>query len=353
MIGCPVAWKCLVACRLGELSQQPTQATAPPRTAAARTQVPPVARQSWQPGWFALSMRIWSRWVQSSAMGGTPARMRVVDVTGANNRRGRLAFRQADGAGRPTGLGKGMPPPATTRRTGWSSSSRRRAQPSGPSWPQGLGQLVGAPFDRSRAARPASVRAPAASSQPRGRSRAAARPLRLGPPAVLAQEARGAAGAGGNDVRLAGSDGVASRAATWPSPRSSRTGWQRATGPGGARRARPARRGPRTAGARRGPPSLARRVRVAASASSGDPSPRAAAAARPATASRASSTLAGARTPRRRGWRGGPCGGGSCRRWPLRPRRGPRPCGGAGGEVAHPAAAQAGASVAARVSGAK
>src|SRR4029450_6464187 len=66
MIGCPVAWKCRVACRLGELSQQPTR----PHSTHSRssTQVPPLARQSWQPGWFTLEIRIWSRWVHSSAM---------------------------------------------------------------------------------------------------------------------------------------------------------------------------------------------------------------------------------------------------------------------------------------------
>src|SRR5215218_2824162 len=67
MIGCPVAWKCRVACRLGELSQHPTR----PHSTHSRssTQVPPLARQSWQPGWLTLSIRIWSRWVHSSAMG--------------------------------------------------------------------------------------------------------------------------------------------------------------------------------------------------------------------------------------------------------------------------------------------
>src|SRR4029453_14639699 len=66
MIGCPVAWKCRVACRLGELSQQPTR----PHSTHSRssTQVPPLARQSWQPGWLTLEIRIWSRWVHSSAM---------------------------------------------------------------------------------------------------------------------------------------------------------------------------------------------------------------------------------------------------------------------------------------------
>src|SRR4029450_8417190 len=66
MIGCPVAWKCLVACRLGELSQQPTR----PHSTHSRssTHVPPLARQSWQPGWLTLEIRIWSRWVHSSAM---------------------------------------------------------------------------------------------------------------------------------------------------------------------------------------------------------------------------------------------------------------------------------------------
>ena len=67
MIGCPVAWKCLVACWLGELSQHPT---CPHSTHSRRcTQVPPLARHSWHPGWFTLETRIWSRWVQSSAIG--------------------------------------------------------------------------------------------------------------------------------------------------------------------------------------------------------------------------------------------------------------------------------------------
>jgi hypothetical protein len=51
---------------LGELSQHPT---CPHSTHIRRcTQVPPLARHSWHPGWFTLEIRIWSRWVQVSAM---------------------------------------------------------------------------------------------------------------------------------------------------------------------------------------------------------------------------------------------------------------------------------------------
>ena len=118
-----------------------------------------------------------------------------------------------------------MPPPSTTRRTGWSSSSRRRAQPSGPSWRHGGMARSSVRRSRaSRAARPASVRAPSASSQPRDRRPAAASAhsssdqprysRRNDPGSWPAAAARTWASQPPTPS--------ASREATWPSPRNSR-----------------------------------------------------------------------------------------------------------------------------------
>src|SRR5882724_11541222 len=67
MMGCFVAWKCLVACLFFELSQQPTW----PHYLQSRrcTQVSPIFRHSSQPWTFALTLRIWSVCVQTSTIG--------------------------------------------------------------------------------------------------------------------------------------------------------------------------------------------------------------------------------------------------------------------------------------------
>src|SRR5215472_5468925 len=75
MIGCPVAWKCFVACRLGELSQQPTC----PQVRQSRrcTQGDPILRHSSHPRALGVTARMPSRCVQVSAIFlipvGTPA----------------------------------------------------------------------------------------------------------------------------------------------------------------------------------------------------------------------------------------------------------------------------------------
>ena len=61
MIGWPVAWKCAVACRFGELSQQPTS----PQIMHSRrcTHLEPIFRHSEQPSVLdgVTSISIWSR----------------------------------------------------------------------------------------------------------------------------------------------------------------------------------------------------------------------------------------------------------------------------------------------------
>src|SRR6266478_147532 len=63
MIGWCTLWKCAVACRFGELSQQPTW----PQDMHSRrcTQRPPVLRQSSQPSPLAVTSRTWSRCVHT------------------------------------------------------------------------------------------------------------------------------------------------------------------------------------------------------------------------------------------------------------------------------------------------
>src|ERR1700722_18457103 len=67
MIGCFVAWKCLVACRLGEESQQPTW----PQVRQSRrcTQGSPVLRHSSQPSALGVTSRMVARWLQLLLMG--------------------------------------------------------------------------------------------------------------------------------------------------------------------------------------------------------------------------------------------------------------------------------------------
>src|SRR5580692_4435025 len=56
MIGCLVAWKCLVACLLGESSQQPTW----PQLRQIRkcSHTLPLLRHSWQPSALGVTLRI-------------------------------------------------------------------------------------------------------------------------------------------------------------------------------------------------------------------------------------------------------------------------------------------------------
>ena len=64
MIGCPVAWKCFVACLFFELSQHPTC----PQVMHMRrwTHVSPVFRQSSQPFEPGFTSWIWSRCVHGT-----------------------------------------------------------------------------------------------------------------------------------------------------------------------------------------------------------------------------------------------------------------------------------------------
>src|SRR6185437_760166 len=62
MIGCWVAWKCLVACLLGESSQQPTWPQA--RQIRKCSQSLPVLRHSSQPSALGVTSRMPARWVQ-------------------------------------------------------------------------------------------------------------------------------------------------------------------------------------------------------------------------------------------------------------------------------------------------
>src|SRR6266446_10569519 len=65
MIGCLVAWKCLVACLFFESSQQPTCPQVRQRRRC--TQVSPVFKQSSHPLALGVTCRIWSRWVHCVA----------------------------------------------------------------------------------------------------------------------------------------------------------------------------------------------------------------------------------------------------------------------------------------------
>src|SRR4029453_11161400 len=108
-----------------------------------------------------------------------------------------------EGGGRPTGLGKGMPPASTTRRTGSARRASRRSQPAGrgPA-PGAAARAVGAAPGGVGGGRAGLGQGPvggqpAAGLEPGG----AAGPLLLGPAAVLAQERAGElAGPGGQGV---------------------------------------------------------------------------------------------------------------------------------------------------------
>src|SRR6202035_1080649 len=65
MMGCPVAWKCLVACLLGESSQQPTW----PQLRQIRrcSHTLPLFRHSSQPSALGVTVRMPARWVQPFA----------------------------------------------------------------------------------------------------------------------------------------------------------------------------------------------------------------------------------------------------------------------------------------------
>src|SRR2546426_9309504 len=67
MIGWPDAWKCRVAWRFGELSQQPTW----PHVRQSRrcTQIESILRHSSQPNALGTTLRIPAEWVHSSAIG--------------------------------------------------------------------------------------------------------------------------------------------------------------------------------------------------------------------------------------------------------------------------------------------
>src|SRR6266702_3298757 len=66
MIGCLVAWKCLVACLFFESSQQPTCPQVRQRRRC--TQVSPVFKQSSHPLALGVTSRIWSRWLHCCAI---------------------------------------------------------------------------------------------------------------------------------------------------------------------------------------------------------------------------------------------------------------------------------------------
>src|SRR5947207_14162290 len=67
MMGWRLAWKCLVACRFGESSQQPTW----PQVRQSRkcTHVERVCKHSSQPRALGVTSRIESSWAHASAMG--------------------------------------------------------------------------------------------------------------------------------------------------------------------------------------------------------------------------------------------------------------------------------------------
>src|ERR1700735_3430769 len=66
MMGCPVAWKCLVACLLGESSQQPTW----PQLRQIRkcSHTLPLFRHSSQPSALGVTSRMPAMWVQPFVM---------------------------------------------------------------------------------------------------------------------------------------------------------------------------------------------------------------------------------------------------------------------------------------------
>src|ERR1700737_2875362 len=67
MTGCRVAWKCLVACWLGESSQQPTW----PQLRQIRkcSHLPPLFRHSSQPSALGVTLRTPAMWLQPFATG--------------------------------------------------------------------------------------------------------------------------------------------------------------------------------------------------------------------------------------------------------------------------------------------
>src|SRR5258708_39832231 len=69
MTGCWVAWKCLVACLLGESSQQPTW----PHVRQIRkcSHSLPIFRHSSQPSALGVTSRMPARWLQCVAMTGS------------------------------------------------------------------------------------------------------------------------------------------------------------------------------------------------------------------------------------------------------------------------------------------
>src|ERR1700676_1398526 len=69
MTGCPVAWKCLVACLLGESSQQPTW----PQLRQIRrcSHSLPLFRHSSQPSALGVTLRIPAMWLQPLATAGS------------------------------------------------------------------------------------------------------------------------------------------------------------------------------------------------------------------------------------------------------------------------------------------
>src|ERR1700722_3703552 len=69
MTGCPVAWKCLVACLLGESSQQPTW----PQLRQIRrcSHSLPLFRHSSQPSALGVTLRMPAMWLQPLATAGS------------------------------------------------------------------------------------------------------------------------------------------------------------------------------------------------------------------------------------------------------------------------------------------
>ncbi len=223
MIGCPVAWKCLVACRLGELSQQPTC----PHSTHSRssTQVPPVARQSWHPGWFALVIRIWSRWVQSSAMGGAPRGMRVV-TSPAPTAAGGAAFRQADGRREADRVGEGDAAALHDQADRLVEQRQEAGAAVGAELvPWGRGEVVGAPL-AGVAGGPAGLGQGAVGLQPAAGPQAGRRPRPT--PRRTSRGTRAGTTRGAGRRRRPGRGPRSRRRrrragqATWPSPRNSR-----------------------------------------------------------------------------------------------------------------------------------
>src|SRR5258705_13779157 len=94
MIGCWVAWKCLVAWRFGELSQHPTW----PQVRQTRrwTHGDPIARHSSQPSALGVTVRMPATWGQTSGMGSS--REKLVQ---RRHHLGSFADRRGDPLGRP------------------------------------------------------------------------------------------------------------------------------------------------------------------------------------------------------------------------------------------------------------